>query len=308
MTRARIAATALASALAMAGAAPQAGREGMKETTTKLEAELVSKYGESERARIRGGLAQAADFWRDEDGNAGAFEEVARTYFAGDKETREALFSRMEFALESLRRPHERDRPRLSPPVGPRPRDRSIPSTRCSPATIPAPHFVDDFFRNRLAFAVLLNFPLTTLAERLPRGRGAGRGGSGPRRGWRTVSPSASPPRSTWRSRKAAAESAQYIAEYNIWMHHLVDEKGRRLFPPKMRLLSHWNLRDQLKADYGDAARRASPSSGRSPKVMERIVTQTIPRAVVNNPGLDWNPYDERRRRRGREGLGARRP
>ena len=35
-------------------------------------------------------------------------------------------------------------------------------------------------------------------------------------------------------------------------MHHLVDDKGRRLFPPKMRLLEHWNLRDEIKADYSD--------------------------------------------------------
>ena len=44
-----------------------------------------------------------------------------------------------------------------------------------------------------------------------------------------------------------------YISDYNIWMHHLVDDKGERLFPPKMRLLTHWNLRDEIKADYADA-------------------------------------------------------
>ena len=26
-------------------------------------------------------------------------------------------------------------------------------------------------------------------------------------------------------------------------------------------------------------------------QVMERIVTQTIPAVVVNNPGVDWNPF-----------------
>jgi len=50
----------------------------------------------------------------------------------------------------------------------------------------------------------------------------------------------------------AAAEADHYVAGYNIWMHHLLDEKGQRLFPPKMRLLSHWNLRDEIKADYPD--------------------------------------------------------
>jgi hypothetical protein len=53
--------------------------------------------------------------------------------------------------------------------------------------------------------------------------------------------------------------------------------------------LSHWNLRDEIKADYSD------PQNGFAKQkmiqqVMERIVTQTIPLAAVNNPGVDWNP------------------
>jgi len=38
--------------------------------------------------------------------------------------------------------------------------------------TTPSAHFVDDSFRNRLAFAVLLNFPVTTLKDRLELGPG----------------------------------------------------------------------------------------------------------------------------------------
>jgi hypothetical protein len=73
-------------------------------------------------------------------------------------------------------------------------------------------------------------------------------------------------------------------------MHHLLDPQGQHLFPPKMRLLSHWNLRDQIKADYND------PQNGLArqrmiQQVMERIVTQTIPQAVIDNPNVDWNPF-----------------
>ncbi|MBD0326121.1 MAG: hypothetical protein ICV68_06815, partial [Pyrinomonadaceae bacterium] len=57
-----------------------------------------------------------------------------------------------------------------------------------------------------------------------------------------------------------------------------------------MRLLSHWNLRDQIKADYSDA--QAGLQKQRMiQQVMERIVTQTIPAIVVNNPTVDWNPF-----------------
>jgi hypothetical protein len=57
-----------------------------------------------------------------------------------------------------------------------------------------------------------------------------------------------------------------------------------------MRLLSHWNLRDEIKADYADA--QNGPAKQRLiQQVMERIVTQTIPQVVINNPAVDWNPY-----------------
>src|SRR6267143_505984 len=51
---------------------------------------------------------------------------------------------------------------------------------------------------------------------------------------------------------RARADGAAYIAGYNIWMHHVLAPDGRRLFPRGVRLLSHWNLRDQIKADYAE--------------------------------------------------------
>ena len=89
---------------------------------------------------------------------------------------------------------------------------------------------------------------------------------------------------------KVSADADRYIAEYNIWMNHLVDDKGERLFAPKLRLLSHWNLRDEIKADYSDA-NQGLAKQRMIQQVMERIVTQTIPAAVINNPAVDWNPY-----------------
>ena len=88
----------------------------------------------------------------------------------------------------------------------------------------------------------------------------------------------------------AYAVSGQYIAGYNIWMHHLVDARGGRLFPAGKRLLSHWNLRDELKANYAD--KKDGLAKQRTiQKVMERIVAQEIPAVVVDNPAVDWNPF-----------------
>src|SRR5438270_2918226 len=73
-------------------------------------------------------------------------------------------------------------------------------------------------------------------------------------------------------------------------MHHRVDAQGRRLFPPKLRLLRHWNLRDQIKADYV-AKENGLARQRMIQRVMERIITQTIPKMVIDNPAVDWDPY-----------------
>jgi len=88
---------------------------------------------------------------------------------------------------------------------------------------------------------------------------------------------------------EAQAEAELYINEYKICMHHLLDDQGQRLFPPKLRLITHWNLRDEIKAQY------RAPDQGLArqrliQRVLERIIDQSIPAAVINNPQVDWNP------------------
>ena len=124
----------------------------------------------------------------------------------------------------------------------------------------PSAHVNDDFFENKLAFVVLLNFPLTTLEQRLTEGE------KWSRRQWAEARLAQRfskriPAEVNLAIAQASAEADRYIAEYNIWMHHLVDDKGERLFPAKMRLLSHWNLRDEIKADYSADEARACRSS-----------------------------------------------
>ncbi|HLP16920.1 MAG TPA: hypothetical protein VK470_11710, partial [Bacteroidota bacterium] len=54
--------------------------------------------------------------------------------------------------------------------------------------------------------------------------------------------------------------------------------------------LSHWNLRDEIKADYADTE-HGLEKQRMITRVMERIVTQTIPQSVIDNPHADWNPF-----------------
>ena len=259
-----------------------------KTSGVKLNDELAAKYGASQHARIQRGLRQVAEFWREEDGDAATFEDFVRNNFAGDQVALDAIFNRLERMLEQLGgHMHEINREfrqQLDLDLGP-----VLPIDEIIGGYDPSAHVVDDSFQNKLAFVVLLNFPLTTLDERLKDGP------SWSRRQWAEVRLAQSfskriPAEVNLGIAQAEAQSGQYISEYNIWMHHVVDSRGQRLFPPKMRLLSHWSLRDEIKASYVDSSNGLAKQR-MIQQVMERIITQTVPAVVVNNPAVDWNPF-----------------
>ena len=246
-------------------------------------ARLLAKHGQAHEARIARGVDQVAKLWRAEDGDLVAFVEEQ---FVADPKARDLLFERMQTTLEQIAGHNleigRATRWHTEVDTGPmQPIDGLLANYD------PNAHVVSDLFKTKVAFAALLNFPLTTLDMRLRDG------GTYDRRTWAEVRltgkfdtriPSALAQAAT------AAEVAadQYIAGYNIWMHHVLDGDQRR-FPSGKRLISHWNLRDELKANYADPQGLAKQRT--IAKVMERIVTQTIPRAVIDNPRLDWDPF-----------------
>jgi len=259
----------------------------MQGSMNKLETELIAKHGGGERVRIQRGLQQVASFWRADDGDQDVFEDFVRTNFAGDAATLDTMFERFQQNLEQLDgHMHEISR------VFSNQSDLDTGVVMSFDNTFSgydvSAHVNDDFFENKLAFVVLLNFPLTTLDQRLKDGE------KWSRREWAEARLAQRfskriPADVNLAIAQASAESGRYIAEYNIWMHHLVDSDGKPLFAPKLRLLSHWNLRDEIKADYSDTETGLAKQR-MIQKVMERIVTQTIPDIVVNNPLVDWNP------------------
>jgi hypothetical protein len=260
----------------------------VKDSVAKMERELVAKYGESQGARAQRGLQQMSEFWRAEDGDGATFEEFVSSNFAGDSAALDTMFNRLESLLEQLGgHMHEINREfrqQSDLDLGP-----VLPFDEIIGGYDPSAHVLDDFFQNKLAFVVLLNFPLTTLDQRLKDGP------SWSRRQWAEARLAQGfskriPADVNLGIAQAGAQASQYVADYNIWMYHLLDAQGQRLFPPKMRLLSHWNLRDEIKADYADSSRGLAKQR-MIQQVMERIVTQTIPAEIVNNPAFDWNPF-----------------
>jgi hypothetical protein len=258
----------------------------LRAASARAVAALVRSHGEAERARAERGVRQAASFWRPADGDATAFEAFCAEQFAPRGPALDAVFGRFEASFETLEG-HllevRRDLSRFAHvDVGP-----MIPLDGLLAAHEPAAHLVDDLFDGKVAFVALLNFPLTTLEERLRDGE------RWSRREWaeaRLANRFARrvPADVNQAIAKAGADADRYVADYNLFVHHLLSPSGERLFPKGKRLLSHWNLRDELKAQY--AAQDGLPRQRALAAAMERIVTQTIPAAVVDDPSVDWEP------------------
>jgi hypothetical protein len=252
---------------------------------------LVKLHGEAERPRIERGVAQAAAFWRaagpQPDGDGRAFEAFCAEHFLPRGPALDSTFARLEASFEVIDGHGleiDRELSRFAQlDLGP-----MQPLDGLLDALDPTAHVVDDLFDGKVAFVALLNFPLTTLDERLARGEGWSRREWAEARLANRFARRVPAPVNQGIAR-ASARADAYIADYNVFVHHVLSEKGERLFPKGKRLLSHWNLRDELRAQY--AERDGLARQRAIAKVMDRIVTQTIPAAVLNDPTVDWNPF-----------------
>jgi hypothetical protein len=282
---------ALLTALAVTPPALPPPPKALAASVDRARKALVKRHGEGERDRIERGVAQAAAFWRptgpSADGDARAFAAFCAEQFLPRGPALDAAFARLEASLEVIDGHGleiDRELSRWAQlDLGP-----THPIDGLLDALDPTAHVVDDLFDGKVAFVALLNFPLTTLDERLARGEGWSR------REWaeaRLANRFARrvPAAVNQAIARAAAQADAYVADYNLFVHHLLSEKGERLFPKGKRLLSHWNLRDELKAQYAQADGLARQRA--IARAMERIVTQTVPAAVVNDPAVDWNPF-----------------
>ena len=245
---------------------------------------LVKRHGEGQRARIERGMKQVAALWRSQDGDERARRAFIEEWFAPDPAP---VLARFEYALEQadgyfldigreLRRWSELE-------IGPQ-----LPIDDVFAGLDLSAHAPEDFFQSKLAFIALLNFPLPTLDEMLAQGP------RWSRETWAQVRLARRfalrPSGEALQARaKAFADAQAYIAGYNLWMHHVLPAGGNRLFPRGVRLITHWNLRDQIKADYAEPDRALGLARQRLVRsVLEHIVAQTVPKAAIDDPRLDW--------------------
>lgn len=257
-------------------------------TEASLVDRLVKRHGEAVRARAERGVKQVLAFWRPADGDGASLEAFVDKAFVPDAAGQTALLERFSKAFEQLDG-HLLEIGRAwrswsELEVGPQ-----LPVDERFAAFDVGAHVSEDLFDSKLAFVALLNFPQPTLEEMNAKGP------SWSRQEWamaRLTRRFALRPSGAANQARAEAEAnaEAYIAGDNFWMHHLLSADGKRLFPKGMRLLTHWNLRDQIKADYATKDRALALARQRLIlQLMDRIVEQSLPLGVIDDPRVDWN-------------------
>ena len=160
---------ALAAALTLPGSllspAQAAPVPWMDSSMGLLQGELTARFGPAQRPRIQRGLAQAARFWRLRDGGAGEFESFVRAQFAGEPRALDDLFRRMTSAMAGLDAHLLALRRELGAAPGP-----ALPVDALLAGFDPGAQMAEECFRAKVAFAVLLNFPLASAQEQLRDG------------------------------------------------------------------------------------------------------------------------------------------
>jgi hypothetical protein len=250
---------------------------------------IVAKHGAPEEARARQGATQVALRWFPEDGDAEAYTSFCVENFLAGEPALSAAFDRLETVLEQVDGHLLEVRRLLLTPQDLDTGPVTELDRRLGDLDLFA-HVDDDLFKTKAAFVALLNFPVHTLADRLRDG------GSWSRETW-----ARSRIMDRWAVRvpaevgqeatRAFTAADQYIAGYYIRADKLLGQDGKPLgFPDGRRLITHWNLRDELKAHYGEGPEGLAKQRAIQ-RVMERIVRQEIPQRVIDNGDVTWNPF-----------------
>ncbi len=277
--------------------ADNTGKVISKATQDKVVAELLKKYGESEKFRIERGVSQCASLWQSTDGNETDFNKFCADNFIVDSNKLDEVFNTISKNFESLnghfnqimldlREKMDLDKGEVG--------DFDLLFASYNPSS----HLSDDFFNNKIAFIISLNFPYYTLQEKEDLGKNWNR------KQWAYARmgdafTSRIPAQVQQDFSDALTQAENYIVNYNIYMGNLIDDKNQTFFPKDMKLITHWNLRDELKSQY------AKPDGLTRQKmiyeVMKRIITQTIPEKVINSNEYNWNPFTNKTYKDGKE-------
>ncbi len=247
---------------------------------------LLEKYGPAHTERIQRGLFQVTSLWTKKDGKAEDFIEFCKENFIADPAELKAAALKLAYYDEILSGMFNRMGLKLQ-------WNLQVESGELAKIDYlfgsydPSANLAEDLFQNKIAFYVLLNFPCYTLAEKYQHGE------KWTREEWAMARigdmfDSRVPPKHLQNYSKLLTETDNYIAEYNIHLGNLVDENMKTYFRPDLVLISHWGLRDELKAQYAQPEGFARQNM--IYEVMKKIISQEIPKNVIGKGDYLWNP------------------
>ena len=249
---------------------------------------VLAAHSEADSSMVARGAVQVAALWRESDGTEEDYLTLITNSYAGTDEAKKQLYDRMAFILEQCGQSADMLNNTLQ--------ETTTLLGKGDPTQVdwiisgysPMAHFAEDMFANKIAHICVLNFPHYTLEEKNTLGK------EWTRQEWAyarlgDVFSSRVPGNVVANYSQALSEAENYIAGYNIMMHCLRNEHGEQLWTEPMALLSHWNLRDELKSNYADVP-NAREKQEMIYQVMLRIIRQEIPAVVVNNDKLLWCP------------------
>ncbi len=239
--------------------------------------------------RIQRGVKHTASIWWPADGTPQDFTDFCEKSFVSDTTKLDEFFMKVNSHFETLHGHFNWMTLKLQEPVHLKYGD-VLPVDEMFSGYNPGAHLQDDLYANKIAFVIALNFPYYSLSEKETLGN------SWTRKEWAKARigdlfTARVPAQLEQNYSKISSDADLYISQYNIFAGKLLDENEQTLFPEDMVLLSHWNLRDELKANYplGEDGLKKQKMIY---MVMKHIIDQTIPQSVINNPKLNWAPHN----------------
>jgi hypothetical protein len=289
----------LTCSILIAGCKPSKPADTMKTIPESTIQELVNELGKNlnpdDKSRLERGIQQVAKFWTDKDGTTEEFVAFCKDNHVPTKAALIDLVPALERNHEILMGYFNTMNVLLKEPL----HLDGLPLTKVDllfGGYEPGSHVAEDFFRNKIAFFTMLNFPYYNLDEKLELGK------NWTREDWviarmGDMFTSRVPGELNQQYGKIVTDADTYISEYNIVMGDLVTSEGKKLFPDDLKLISHWGLRDEIKSNYGQPG--GLEKQQLIYEVMKRVITQEIPGEIINQPGYQWNPYNNELMREG---------
>lgn len=241
----------------------------------------------TDHTRWEQGVRRVAALWSEADGDTAALHAFCQKHFVPNDDSLDRLRSRLESAIENIGGhlyEMRRTLRRWSDLRG----DEMDGIDDILATFDPAPDLQDQLFAQKLAFLAVLNFPRPTLSQMLSDG------GSWSTEDWveARIAQSFGPriPKSlSDRARHISHRCNQFVNQFHVPVEALLAD-GTRWLPAGRRLIAHWLVREEVKAQYGEPPVVGLPRQRALMRVMGRHVDGTIPRAVMQGQSTgDWD-------------------